>query len=735
VSNAHPGNLPRQLAPLIGRDKDRARLLALLKAHPLVTVTGPGGVGKTRIAVDVAAEQASAFAQGAWIIELAAIGDGASVPGAIASVLEIRLLPGQSNAESLASRLRTYDVLLVIDNCEHVVEAAAQVVESILATAPNVRVLATSREPLGILGEHVMRLSPLTVPHAGKLAAADVLDSGAVRLFVERARAADAHFVVDDRNALILAGICRRLDGIPLAIEMAAARAPLLGIERLARRLDERFRILTSGRRTALPRQQTLRATLDWSHSLLSESERTVLRRAAIFAGTFTLDAAAGVLRDETIDEIAVVDVLARLVARSLVVIDTNETDTRYRLLETTRDYAAERLDESGERAVLAGRHARFYRDLFERAYEESWTLPDTAWRDAYALERDNVRSALEWALGADGDAECGVALAGASSVLWTYLAVVSEERAWLERALPFAEAVPVPIAVRLWHRLGMTYVEAEPKRGLAAFERALAVPQSELDLVTRASLFRSYAIGLVLGGRMRDARAALADALALGERIGIPRLISEIITTRASIRLPEGDTQGARSDQEKALELFRNAGADRSALNTLCNLADAHWAAGDLARAIAGLREAAARLRQAVFVHRDLLGVTLGNLAGALTEHGDFGEARLAAREALPLLREDETAWLWFDHIALLAAAGGRIDDAARLAGYADAMLVMHGRIRQPNEVRARRSLDSMLADRLRPDKHARLIQDGASLSEDEACRIVVPDEAASDA
>jgi predicted ATPase/class 3 adenylate cyclase len=735
VPNAHPGNLPRQLAPLIGRDKDRARLLALLKAHPLVTVTGPGGVGKTRIAVDVAAEQASAFAQGAWIIELAAIGDGASVPGAIASVLEIRLLPGQSNAESLASRLRTYDVLLVIDNCEHVVEAAAQVVESILATAPNVRVLATSREPLGILGEHVMRLSPLTVPHAGKLAAADALDSGAVRLFVERARAADAHFVVDDRNALILAGICRRLDGIPLAIEMAAARAPLLGIERLARRLDERFRILTSGRRTALPRQQTLRATLDWSHSLLSESERTVLRRAAIFAGTFTLDAAAGVLRDETIDEIAVVDVLARLVARSLVVIDTNETDTRYRLLETTRDYAAERLDESGERAVLAGRHARFYRDLFERAYEESWTLPDTAWRDAYALERDNVRSALEWALGADGDAECGVALAGASSVLWTYLAVVSEERAWLERALPFAEAVPVPIAVRLWHRLGMTYVEAEPKRGLAAFERALAVPQSELDLVTRASLFRSYAIGLVLGGRMRDARAALADALALGERIGIPRLISEIITTRASIRLPEGDTQGARSDQEKALELFRNAGADRSALNTLCNLADAHWAAGDLARAIAGLREAAARLRQAVFVHRDLLGVTLGNLAGALTEHGDFGEARLAAREALPLLREDETAWLWFDHFALLAAAGGRIDDAARLAGYADAMLVMHGRIRQPNEVRARRSLDSMLADRLRPDKHARLIQDGASLSEDEACRIVVPDEAASDA
>jgi predicted ATPase/class 3 adenylate cyclase len=731
VANAHPTNLPRQLAPLIGRDKDRARLLALLDAHPLVTVTGSGGVGKTRIAVDVAAEHMAAFAQGAWLIELAAISDGASVPAAIASALEIRLLPGQSNAKGLARRLGTYDVLLVIDNCEHVVEAVAKVVETILATAPKVRVLATSQEPLGILGEHVMRLSPLTVPHAGKLAAADALDSGAVRLFVERARAGDAHFVLDDRSASTLAGICRRLDGIPLAIEMAAARAPLLGIEHLARKLDERFRILTSGRRTALPRQQTLRATLDWSHSLLSESERIVLRRAAIFAGTFTLDAAAGVLRDETIDDVAVIDALAHLVARSLVVTDTNETDTRYRLLETTRAYAAERLDESGERAVLASRHACFYRDLFERAYEESWTLPDTAWRDAYALERDNVRTALEWALGTGGDAECGVALAGASSLLWTYLALVSEERAWLERAVPLVDDVPAPIAARLWHRLGMTYVEAEPKRGLAAFERALALPQGELDLVTRASLFRSYAIGLVLGGRMTDARAALADALALGERTGIPRLISEIITTRASIRLPEGDTQGARSDQEKALELFRNAGADRSALNTLCNLADAHWAAGGLERAITGFREAAARLRQATFVHRDLLGVTLGNLAGALTEHGDFGEARFAAREALPLLREDQTAWLWFDHFALLAAAGGRIDDAARLAGCGDAMLVMHGRIRQPNEMRARHSLELMLAEKLRPDERARLIGDGASLSEDEAYRIVVLDEA----
>jgi len=726
-ADVRPTNVPRQLGPLIGREADRERLLALLRAHSLVTVTGPGGVGKSCLAVDVVAEMLSDFAQGAWLVELAPISDPGLVAGAVANTLEIPLSPGHSPVKALVARLRTQELLLLIDNCEHVIEAAAHVVESILSNAPKVRVLATSQEPLGVAGERVMRLSSLTVPRARHLAAVDAFHSGAVRLFVERARAADTNFVLDDRNASTVAAVCRRLDGIPLAIEMAAARVPLLGIEALARKLDERFRILASGRRTALPRQQTLRATLDWSHSLLSEQERIVLRRSSIFAGGFTLEAAAAVLQDEAIDEFDVIDALGRLVARSLVVADIHDSDTRYRLFETTRAYAMERLWESGEAGAVTRRHARFFHDLFERAYADSWKASDTAWRNDYAAERDNVRAALEWALGSEGDATCAVALAGASSVLWTYLALSAEERAWLERALPRASIVPAQLAARLWHRLGMTYVEAAPKRGLAAFETALALPGDSVDTVTRASLYRSYAIALVLTGKTDAASAALEEAVALAAQSGMPRLISEIITTRASIRLPAGDMAGARSDQETALALFRSAGADRSALNTLSNLADADWAMGNLAAAIGGFREAAARLRQAPIVHDDLLAVTLGNLVGALTEQGNLDEARSVAREALPLLREDETAWLWFDHFALLAAQCEHIEDSARLAGYAEAALVAHERVRQPNETRARTALDELLRARLPGDRLGPLSAEGALLGVEDACELAL--------
>lgn len=729
TEDLRPTNLPRQLAPLIGRAADRDHLLALLAVHPLVTLTGAGGVGKTRLALDVAAQKLSDFAQGVWLMELAPINDPTLVPGVVASALEIQLSPNQAPLKILTNRLRTQELLLVLDNCEHLIDAAAHLAETVLAAAPKVRVLATSREPLGLAGECVVRLPSLAVPDAGDVAAADALRTGAVQLFVERARAADARFVIDDQSAAIVAAICRRLDGIPLAIEMAAARVSLFGVERLAQKLDDRFRVLTRGRRTALPRQQTLRATLDWSYELLSEHERVVLRRSAIFAGSFTLDAAGAVLADPALDEFAVIDVLAQLVARSLVVADSSETATRYRLLETTRAYASERLAEASETGALARTHAGYYRDLFERAYVESWALSDAAWRDAYAAERDNVRAALEWALGADGDRESAVALAGASSPLWTHLALAAEERAWLERALPYVHAAPARIAARVWHRLGASYVEATPKRALAAFQSALALPREQIDMVTLASLLRTYAGALEITGRANEASAALAEALPLAERSGLARLMSEVIATRASVRLPAGDARGARSDQEAALALCRSVGAERNTLNTLSNLADADWALGDVAQAIAGFREAAARLRQAAIVHRDLLGLTLGNLVGALTEQGDLEEARTVAAEALPLLREEQTVWLWFDHFALRVGARGRIGDAARLAGYADAMLAAHDRVRQPNESRARQSLHAILSDKLAPDVLTRLLAEGADLSEDEACRIALAD------
>jgi len=421
--DALPNNLPRQLTRFIGREREIEEVTRLLATTSLLTLVGSGGAGKTRLALQVAADLLDAYPDGVWLVELAPLSDPSLVPQAVAAALSVREQAGRPVLDTLAEHLRARSLLLVIDNCEHLVASCAVVVESLLRACPGLRVLATSREGLGIAGETIWRIPSLSLPDPGGFSAeasdvvARLTQFEAVRLFVDRALAVAPDFSVTNQNAPAVAQICTHLDGIPLAIELAAARVRLLTPDQIAARLDDRFRLLTGGSRTALPRQQTLRALVDWSHDLLSEPERVLLRRLSVFAGSWTLEAAEAVCAGERIDAFDILDLLAQLVDKSLVIGESRGEETRYRLLETLRQYGAEKLAAADETETLRGRH----RDWFVRFAERETALlrspRQTETFGQLIVEYDNLRAALDWSLSEPGGAEIASRLA--NRLLW----------------------------------------------------------------------------------------------------------------------------------------------------------------------------------------------------------------------------------------------------------------------------------------------------------------------------
>jgi predicted ATPase/DNA-binding winged helix-turn-helix (wHTH) protein len=411
-------NFPAVVTPLVGRTAAVAQLRDLMSAYRAVTLTGPGGIGKTSLALKAARGVVGEFADGSWLVEFAPVSDPALVPTAAASVLKLPNEPGGLAPEALARGIGDKQLLLVLDNCEHLIGAVATLAETLLALCANTTIIATSRETLRIQGEYVYRVPPLEVPAPGRDEPDHILRHSAVELFIARTKALDTGFSPRAGELLSIGAICRHLDGIPLAIEFAAARAATLGVEQVAIGLRDRFALLTSGRRTALPRHRTLRAALDWSYELLSEAEQLLLRHLAIFAAGFTVEAATAVVNDGVAEPAAVMAGVANLVAKSLVVLDRN-TVSRWYLLDTIRAHALEKLEGHGEHESAARRHATYFRDLFPRSPPASGAGVSRAGRTGLDREMDNVRVALNWCFSAGGDRALGVDLT-AGFALWS---------------------------------------------------------------------------------------------------------------------------------------------------------------------------------------------------------------------------------------------------------------------------------------------------------------------------
>jgi len=513
-------NLPLALARMIGREEAVTVLDLGLSRHRLVTIVGPGGVGKTTVALAVAEHVAAAYQDGVWLVDLAPLSDGRLVPSAVATVLGL-VSRGGDPVAALVAALRDSRALLLLDNCEPVIDAAASLAAAILSGTPSVSILATSREPLRVVGEQEYRLGPLRSPEtSSELTAAKAAAFPAVQLFVERVRAVVDDFALTDANAPLVAEICRRLDGLPLAIEFAAARVVVLGIEGLAARLDASLPLLATRRRTAMPRHQTMRAVLDWSYGLLGEDEQRFFRALAIFAGGLTIEAAAAVATDAARTRTQAINRLSDLVMKSLVIADVSGVNPRFRLLNTTRAYAIEKLDASGERKLLARLHAEHYRSLFERAEVEAASQPPREWLAQYAQEIDNLSAGLDWAFSPDGDASIGVALAAAAAPLWMELSLLEECRARVERALVALAGGAHGDArceMKLHTALGaslqfITMGIIGPEAG-AAWERALGIAESLNDA---DSVLRSLS-GLWL---FQTANGQHRVALALAQRL-----------------------------------------------------------------------------------------------------------------------------------------------------------------------------------------------------------------------
>ena len=432
----NPTNLLEPVSDLIGRDAEVGEIGDLTRVHRLITLVGTGGIGKTRLALEVARGRLPDFADGVWLAELGPLTDPELVPITVAAALGLTLSFGTLSPASVTAALGTRQVLLILDNCEHVISAAAQMAETLLRANPLARVLTTSREPLRLPGEAVYRVPSLNIPAEGMTQDADLMASGALKLFIVRARAAQPHFSPDHAVAATIATICRRLDGIPLAIELAAARVASLGVDELSLRLDDRFQLLTGGYRTALPRQQTLRATLDWSYELLPDPERRVLHRLAIFAGAFTLEAAAAVLSQTPASASHVIDCITNLVEKSLLTVISSGASARYRLLETTRVYAYEKLTADGEVDEYARRHAEYYLNRLLITGADWDERPAADSRRAQRRRLDDVRAALDWAFSPRGDESIGIALTIASEPLWFQLSLLGECYRRVKRAL-----------------------------------------------------------------------------------------------------------------------------------------------------------------------------------------------------------------------------------------------------------------------------------------------------------
>ena len=685
-----PNNLPMQLTSFIGRENEMAQVKRCLETARLVTLTGSGGAGKTRLALQVAADVMDSYADGTWLVELASVTDGSLVPRAVASVLHVTETRGNSLVTAILTSLSGKRVLLVLDNCEHLIQSCAEIVETLLRASPRLKIMATSRESLAIAGEIAWLVPSLTLPDPASFQASGAdtralaAQGEAVRLFLDRAVAAQPSFTLTERNAAAVAQICRRLDGIPLAIELAAARVRALSVDQIAARLDDRFRFLTGGSRTALPRQQTLQALIDWSHSLLTEPERRLLRRLSVFLGGWTLAAAESICAGEGLETNQVLDLLSQLLNKSLVAVENLDGESRYRLLETIRQYARGKLFDSGETPQVADRHLDYFLVFAEEAGQHLSGSGQLEWLDRLKTEHDNLRAAIEWSRPDAADKTTSLRLVGALWRFWYVRGFISEGRRHLQQAL--AENAVAPAAMRANALTGaalLAHAQGDNERGPVLIEESLALSRQSGD---RKQLMEALGVASILAEYREDyeqARRMQEEGLAVARE-----LHDKAGTARALVRLgnlgladPDGHRQ-ARALIEEGRALYSELDHRSGIAMSLRLLALANSIDGDNDRATALLQESVALSRE-VGDKGGIAFCTLG-LAFMALERDDDDTAEKLSAEGFSLYREVGNKWGIAGSQGFLAYLAARNADFPRAAALAKDSLHIYRELKE---------------------------------------------------
>jgi predicted ATPase/class 3 adenylate cyclase len=641
-----PNNLPRQLTTFIGREREIAEAKRLLAETHLLTITGPGGSGKTRLSLEIGARLLSEYPDGVWLVEFAHLADPARVPQVLATALSVREEADRPLLVTLVDHLRPKRVLLLLDNCEHLIDACAGLADTLLRGCPEVKILPSSREALGLTGEVVFRVPPLSLPDSRLVPALERLaEYEAVRLFVDRAIAVKPDFTLTDDTAAAVVQICRRLDGIPLAIELAAARVRTLSVQQITAHLDERFRLLTGGSRTALPRHQTLRGLIDWSYGLLSEAERELFRRVSVFVGGWTLEASVAVCAGVDVDRYDIVELLGRLVDKSLCLIDGEGSDPRYRLLETIRQYGFEKLAETSEGQVVRARHRDFYLGFAEDAEPRLQGPEQVAWLQRLEADHDNLRAALRWSLDCD-ETEAALRLGSALSLFWDTHGYVREGREWLDELLAHARERPTS-TVTGRRALGKVLDAASRTRARwSEFPQAtefltqgLAVWRELGDKRGIAEALNNLAVGATQSGDRVRARVLVAESLALFRELSDKRGTAHALNNLAEILRGDGDLPGARALFEESVPLFEAIEERRGLSHALDNLGGILTAQGDYGPAEA-LYSRSRRLAEELGDNH-AVATALRSLGGVAHHRGDHERARSCYEDSVARFRE----------------------------------------------------------------------------------------------
>jgi predicted ATPase/DNA-binding SARP family transcriptional activator len=732
VETSSKHSLPVPLTSFIGRERERVKVSELANSARLLTLTGSGGCGKTRLALAVANDLASVFKDGVWFVELAALSDSSLLGRVVSAALGVRDAPGTEPISLLVDELRAKHLLLILDNCEHLVDACASLVFALLGKCTSVRVLATSREPLRVPGEVIWQVAPLSLPHRPDPTASDhdvmitLSQSEAVQLFVDRARFVQPTFALTERNAPFVRTVCQQVDGIPLAIELAAARIPVLSVEGLAQRLDNALGLLTGGNRTALPRHRTLRATLDWSYNSLSDEERLLLKQLSVFSGGCVLEAIEAVCATDHLQASEILNVLSGLVDKSLVSVGEQGGEVRYRLLETVRQYGRERLDESGAAMVTHRRHRDWCLALAETGEAALVADASQAWVERLSSEIDNLRAALKWNSEAESDLETRLRLAAALWPFWVMYGGLTEGRSWLEGLLADARIDECSVAVRAkaLNAAGVLLQrQGDFRRASELSEEALALWQKLGDRLGITVALNSLCATTHWQGDAERARSVCEESLAMSRLIENPAGIIASLYHLGLTHRGLGNVAEARRLIEEAFSFCRAMGPTAFTPWVLMFLGRVSLAGGDQQAARNYAEQGLTLARD----HQDpmAIGYSLGTQGKIALSDGDCEHAQqllIQSLEQFRLLGFKQHIIECVEDLATVATARRQFTRAAKLLGAADGLRETHEIMRWPVDQPDYQRTYRIVMDSLRPSEFAEMSTTGRSMTLEQA-------------